>query len=111
VLFVDTSHAVRLGGEVVRLVLEVLPGLAPGVLVHVHDVFRPFEYPRVLIERYNKHWQEHHLLQAFLAFNPRFRVLVAAHALARLRTAEVTALVPALRPGMAPSAFWFEALA
>jgi hypothetical protein len=47
ILFVDTSHTVRPGGEVVRLVLDVLPGLRQGVVVQFHDFFRPFEYPRV----------------------------------------------------------------
>ena len=37
VLFVDTSHSVRPGGEAIRLVLDVLPTLNPGVLVHFHD--------------------------------------------------------------------------
>ena len=110
VLFVDTSHAVRIGGEVVTLVLERLGALAPGVLVHFHDIFRPFEYPRLLLERYNKHWQEHYLLQAFLAYNPEFEVLLANHALARLRFAQVRELVPALTPAMAPSGFWFRRL-
>lgn len=108
VLFVDTSHAVRAGGEVVRIVLEVLPRLSFGVIVHFHDVFRPFEYPRVLFEHYNLHWQEQYLLQAFLAFNQNFNVLFAAHALARLRTEPVRALVPSLTPRNAPSAFWIE---
>ena len=54
--------------------LEVLPILAPGVVVQFHDIFRPFEYPRILSERLNVHWQEHYLLQAFLAYNPRRRL-------------------------------------
>lgn len=108
VLFVDTSHAVRPGGEVVRLVLEVLPSLAPGVLIQFHDIFRPFEYPRVLYERFNVHWQEQYLIQAFLAFNLQFEVLCANHALWRLRRPQVQSLFPALREGMEPSGFWFR---
>lgn len=92
------------------LVLEVLPLLAPGVVVHFHDIFRPFEYPRAIYERFNKHWQEHYLLQAFLAYNQQFRVLCANHALARLYPDRMVALSPALRPEMAPSGFWIEKL-
>jgi hypothetical protein len=110
ILFVDTSHVIRPGGEVVRLVLEVLPALAPGVTVHFHDFFRPFEYPRVLYEELDLHWQEHYLLQAFLAFNERFEVVCANHALWRLRRERVKRLFPDLREGMEPSALWLRKL-
>lgn len=107
VLFVDTSHTIRPGGEVVRLVLEVLPLLAPGVLVHFHDIFVPFAYPRVFYERYNVHWQEQYLLQAFLAYNPNFTVLCSNHALWRLQRERLRGLFPGLRDGMQPGGFWF----
>jgi predicted O-methyltransferase YrrM len=107
VLFVDSSHVVRPGGEVVRLVLEILPTLAPGVVVHFHDVFRPFEYPRILYDRFNVHWQEQYLVQALLAENPHFTVSVAAHALWRLRREWTRQRFPGLVDEAEPSAFWF----
>jgi fermentation-respiration switch protein FrsA (DUF1100 family) len=75
VLFVDSSHVLRLGGDVQHLFLEVIPRLAPGVLVHVHDVFLPAEYPAVA----GGQWfmNEQHVLQAFLAFNDAFEVVLA----------------------------------
>ncbi len=106
VLFVDTTHVVKPGGEVARLVLEVLPALAPGVVVHFHDIFIPFAYPRVFYDRYNVHWQEQYLVQAFLAFNPNFEVKLSNHALWRLRRDQVAPLFPGLREGMQPGAFW-----
>lgn len=106
VLFVDTTHVVKPGGEVIRLVLEVLPSLAPGVMVHFHDIFIPFAYPRVFYDRYNVHWQEQYLLQAFLAFNPLFEVKLANHALWRLRPRRVKPLFSGLREGMQPGGFW-----
>lgn len=107
-LFVDTSHVVKPGSEVLRVVFEVLPLLAPGVVIHFHDIFAPFPYPRVLYDEYDVHWQEQYLLQAFLSFNPHFTVLCANHALWRLRREQVSRLFPALRPGMEPSGFWFR---
>jgi hypothetical protein len=71
---IDTSHAVRTGGDVNFLYLEVLPRLAPGVLVHIHDIFFPEEYPREWLQR-RIYWTEQYLLQAFLAFNSDFQVL------------------------------------
>jgi len=108
ILFVDTSHAVRPGGEVIRIVLELLPALRRGVVVHFHDFFRPFEYPRILYERFNVHWQEQYLLQAFLSYNTNFEVLLSNHALWRLRRDRVRRLFPELRDGMEPSALWFR---
>ncbi len=89
--------------------LELLPMLpAQGVRVHFHDIFRPFEYPRVLYDVFNVHWQEQYLLQGFLSYNPQFTVLTANHALWRLRRERVTQLFPGLREGMQPSAFWLQ---
>ncbi len=49
ILFVDTTHTVKLGSDVNFIILDVLPRLAPGVIVHFHDIFLPFEYPRHLV--------------------------------------------------------------
>lgn len=108
VLFVDTTHTLRPGGDVVRLLLERIPSLSAGVLVHIHDIFRPFEYPRVLPEVYGVYWQEHYLVQAFLAFNDSWRVVCPNHALARLYPDRIAALLPSFSEAAAPSAFWLE---
>jgi hypothetical protein len=73
VLFIDSTHVVRAGADVNHLVFEVLPRLAPGVSVHVHDVFDGFEYPRKWIEE-RRAWSEAYLLRAFLQFNDAFAV-------------------------------------
>ena len=68
VLFIDSSHVARTGGDVTLLFLEVLPRLQPGVVVQVHDVFLPFEYPRDWVMDSLRFWNEQYLLQAFFAF-------------------------------------------
>jgi predicted O-methyltransferase YrrM len=77
ILFIDSSHVVRIGGDVVYEFLEVLPRLGAGVLVHVHDVFLPADYPRKWVQDRHSFPSEQYLLQAFLAFNSRFEVLWA----------------------------------
>ena len=77
VLFIDSSHVVRVGGDVNFLFLEVLPRLRPGVIVHVHDVFLPLEVPRQWIVDLHLFWTEQYLLHAFLICNSGFRVLLA----------------------------------
>jgi hypothetical protein len=77
ILFIDSSHTVKIGGDVNYLFLEVLPLLRPGVIVHVHDIFLPFEYRRDWVLDECCFWTEQCLLQAFLAFNSAFEVLMA----------------------------------
>jgi len=78
ILFLDTSHVLRTGGDVQYEFLEILPNLKPGVIVHVHDIFLPAEYPRKLITQQRRFFSEQYLLQAFLTFNAQFEVLWAA---------------------------------
>lgn len=78
VLFIDSGHTVRTGSDVNFLFLEVLPRLAPGVIVHVHDISLPYEYSEVYFTNpsFRMFWTESYLLQAFLAFNSTFEVLL-----------------------------------
>ncbi|MGI8955440.1 MAG: class I SAM-dependent methyltransferase [Chthoniobacterales bacterium] len=77
-LFIDTSHVVKIGGDVNFLFLEVIPRLNPGVIVHMHDIFLPFEYPKDWVIDEHRFWSEQYLLQAFLTYNSEFEVLVSA---------------------------------
>lgn len=77
VLFVDTSHVVRTGNDVVWIYGQILPRLAPGVLVHIHDVFLPGDYPEQWV-REGWGWNENYLVEAFLQFNSGYRILLAA---------------------------------
>jgi methyltransferase family protein len=81
ILFIDSGHCVRIGGDVNFLFLEVLPRLAPGVLVHVHDIPMPYEYTQALSTNpsFRMFWTESYLLQAFLCFNNEFEVLLAVN--------------------------------
>jgi len=108
VLFVDTTHTVKLDSDVNRIVLDVLPTLSPGVLVHVHDIFLPYEYPREWPEVSGFHWAEQYLLQAFLACNRDFEVLVGTYALCRDRREAMSRLAPTWRDGASASAFWMR---
>jgi predicted O-methyltransferase YrrM len=74
ILFIDSSHVSKAGSDVNYLYFEVLSRLAPGVLVQVHDVFWPFEYPCDWI-REGRAWNEAYLLRAFLSFNANFEIV------------------------------------
>ena len=78
-LFIDSGHTIRTGSDVNFLILEVLPCLAPGVVVHFHDIPLPYEYQKVYFTNptFRVFWTEAYLLQSFLAFNDRFEILLA----------------------------------
>jgi predicted O-methyltransferase YrrM len=82
VLFIDSTHIVRVDGEVPYLVLEVLPALRPGVLVHVHDVHFPYNVPcdpgaYVFDRRWPMLFTEAMLVQAYLCYNPRVEIVMS----------------------------------
>jgi hypothetical protein len=107
VLFVDATHTVKVGGDVNRIVLDILPVLAPGVFVHFHDVFLPWEYPREWVEVKEWYWAEQYLLQGFLAFNDSFEVVLAAHFLAREHNERLARSIRSA-PGAEPLALWIR---
>ena len=73
-LFIDSSHAVKPGSDVNHLILEILPRLHPGVIVHFHDIYLPFDYQRSVTQTFF-HWMETSLLRAFLVHNERARII------------------------------------
>jgi predicted O-methyltransferase YrrM len=73
VLFIDSSHVSKIGSDVNRLFFDVLPALAPGVIIHIHDVAGNLDYPREWLEE-GRAWNEQYLLRAFLMNNPAYRV-------------------------------------
>jgi predicted O-methyltransferase YrrM len=74
-LFIDSSHVSKIGSDVNYLFFEILPRLNRGVIVHIHDIFYPFEYPFDWIQE-GRSWNESYLLRAFLTDNPRFEILL-----------------------------------
>src|SRR5262245_24336293 len=84
VLFIDSTHVLRTGSDVCRELLEILPRLAPGVLVHLHDMFWPFEYPRAWAVDENRSWNELYAVRAVLPNNDPWRVLLFNDYLAKL---------------------------
>jgi hypothetical protein len=115
VLFLDTTHIVKRDSEVNWLILEVLPRLAPGVWVHCHDTFLPYEYP-LYYYHLGGFPTEQYLLQAFLT-GSAWRVELALAALCRGRHDQMVELIPSLKepvPGVPqlrtwiPSAIWLR---
>lgn len=108
ILFVDTTHTVKVGSDVNFIVLEALPRVRPGVFVHFHDIFLPAEYPRTWFADMAYYWNEQYLLQAFLAFNDAFEILLPAQAMARAHPDRLASVVPSFGPAVSPASLWLR---
>lgn len=93
ILFVDSSHVVKLGSELNTILFEILPRLAAGVHVHFHDIFYPFEYPPEWV-REGRAWNESYLLRAFLSYNQAFQITFFFTYLARFHADRLRGALP-----------------
>ncbi len=73
ILFVDSTHVSKLNSDVNHCFFQILPRLKPGVFIHIHDIFHPFEYPAAWLEE-GRAWSELYLLRAFLQYNRSFKI-------------------------------------
>jgi hypothetical protein len=74
ILFIDSTHVSRLNSDVNRIFFEILPALKPGVIIHLHDIYYPFDYPLEWHQE-GRVWTEGYLARAFLEFNPAYEIL------------------------------------
>ncbi|MBN1635049.1 MAG: class I SAM-dependent methyltransferase [Deltaproteobacteria bacterium] len=113
ILFIDSGHCVRIGGDVNYLFLEIFPRLAPGVIVHIHDISLPYEYPKTYAtsETFRQFWTEQYLLQSFLCFNNEFEIMLAMNFLMKDYSDVFTQAFPLYNPDIHPftsGSFWIQ---
>ncbi|MBS7635673.1 class I SAM-dependent methyltransferase [Candidatus Bathyarchaeota archaeon] len=109
ILFIDSTHVVRIGGDVVYLYLRVLPRLNKGVLIHSHDVFLPLEYPKEWVFKMHRFWSEQYLLQGFLTFNNNFEVVWAGSYMNLKYPDKLEAALRSYKRGETfPGSFWIR---
>ncbi|MEX0307034.1 MAG: class I SAM-dependent methyltransferase [Ruegeria sp.] len=104
ILFIDSSHVVRMSNDVAHLFCRIIPALKPGVVIHVHDVFLPYEYPKRFF--YDcPGWGEQYMLHALLQ-SGFYSMLWPGYYLQQDRPDAVSAL-PFLKEGRAQS-IWVQ---
>lgn len=72
-LFIDSSHISKTGSDVNHILFNILPQIKKGVFIHFHDIFYPFEYPKLWVYE-GRNWNEIYLLRAFLMNNPNYKI-------------------------------------
>lgn len=106
ILFIDSSHVVKLGSDVCLFLGQVLPRLRDGVIIHFHDIFHNFEYPRIWAEQIYP-WNESYALKYFLMYNEDFKVLFFNSYLAHRHSDTVFEKLPLVRSQW-DGGRWFE---
>lgn len=122
-LFIDSTHAVKVGSDVLRIYLEIIPHLPPGIFLHIHDIYLPYAYPRNVFSM-PYWWQETALLTALLTNNSKLSVLACLSALHYDYPEQLQKLLPDYRPaendeglavrpsapGHFPASLWLQTL-
>ena len=112
ILFIDSSHVCKIGSDVNYEILEILPNLNKGVIVHFHDVSLPYEYSKTYATNpaFRMFWTEAYLLQAFLAHNDYFEILLPMTYLQRDHEEEYRKVFPFSREtqNFGSGSFWIR---
>jgi hypothetical protein len=111
IVFIDSSHVQRPMGDVEFEFLHILPILPPGVIIHIHDIFSPRDYPETWLKNERRFWNEQYLLEAFLSFNGEFEIICAMNDLMHRGSVQFKTAFPVLAEcGTFPfvSSFWIR---
>jgi hypothetical protein len=96
-LFIDSSHTVKPGSDVNFIILEVLPRLKKGVIVHFHDIFLPYDYQIDILYAFFQ-WSETSLLRAFLINNSKAKIIFCLSQLYYDRETALSEVFPEYNP-------------
>ena len=107
ILFIDSTHVIKPQGDVLFEYLEILPILKPGVIIQIHDIHMPKDYLSDWIYEHRL-WNEQYLLEAFLTFNNKFKILGSLNYLKHHHNEKFAAKFPIYKqqPNHEPGAFW-----
>lgn len=108
ILFIDSSHVIRPQGDVLFEYLELLPTLNKGVIVHLHDIFSPKNYPCQWLQEQVRFWNEQYLLEAFLSHNQHWEIIGSLNYLHHNHYAALKAVAPFLTPEREPGSFYIQ---
>jgi predicted O-methyltransferase YrrM len=107
IFFYDGSHCAKVASDVNWFFFRILPRLKPGVIIHLHDIFMPEEFPAQWVFERGQTWNEQYVLQAFLMNNSSYEILIANRFLLHHRRAEIEALHRGIQPALGCS-FWMQ---
>jgi len=108
ILFIDSSHMIRPQGDVLKIFLEILPKLKKGVIVHVHDIFTPKNYPEKWLIKENKFWNEQYLVEALISNSDRYKIFLSLNFLKNKFYSKLKKICPYLTKENEPSSLYLR---
>ena len=109
IVFIDSSHVVRAQNDCVFEYTELLPSLPSGVVVHIHDIFTPFDYPDEWLNKHFNLWTEQYMLEALLANSGNWEILAPLNWLSQ-ESKQFKDICPFFEEGMQPGSMWIRRL-
>ena len=107
-LFIDSSHVSKIDSDVNYEILEVIPKLKIGSLVHWHDIVIPTNYWKDWIDNGNQFWNESYMVHSFMLFNESFKTIWAARYMKLNYAEEMRSAFPYLQGDHRLTSFWVE---
>ena len=108
IFFVDSSHIIRPQGDVLKIFLEILPKLNKGVIVHIHDIFTPKDYPERWIIKENKFWNEQYLVETLMMNENKYEIYLMLNYLKNNAFNELKEVCPYLTSKDQPSSLYLK---
>jgi len=108
ILFIDSSHIIRPQGDVLFEILNILPNLKPGVIVHFHDIFSPRDYLDEWFKNGVVFWNEQYILEAFLSSNHCFDIICAVNLLKNDYFDSLKKVATNITEKREPGSFWIR---
>jgi len=110
ILFIDSTHMIKPQGDVLTEYLEILPTLKPGVIIHIHDIFTPRNYPDEWILEEISFWNEQYLVEAILSHSDKFKIMLALNYLFYNQKTLLESRCPALKNNFTkePRSLWLR---
>lgn len=108
IFFIDSSHIIRPQGDVLKIFLEILPKLNKGVIVHIHDIFTPKDYPERWIVKENKFWNEQYLVETLMMNSDKYEIYLLLNYLKNNAYDELTKVCPYLKKDHEPGSLYLK---
>ena len=108
ILFIDSSHVIKPQGDIIKIFLEILPKLKTGVIVHIHDIFSPRDYPENWLKIENRFYNEQYLLEGILDNSSRYSIILSLNLLKHDFYNELKNVCPYLNDKSEPSSFFIS---
>jgi hypothetical protein len=106
ILFIDSSHMIKPQGDVLKIFFEIIPKLKKGVIIHIHDIFTPKDYPEKWLITENKFWNEQYLVEALMMNKNKYEIYLMLNYLKNNAYKELKKKCPYLKKNSEPGSLY-----